>query len=70
MVDEVHTNVWIVHFVCVFFSMMQASKVDHSASYVAGCWWLLAAVFYPIASTPHVDAFEAGGTLSGSSRRQ
>ena len=64
MVDEVHTNVWIVHFVCVFFSMMQASKVDHSASYVAGCWWLLAAVFVPDPSTPHLGVFEAEGPLS------
>ena len=42
--------------------MIEASKVDHSASYVVGCWWLLAAVFVSAAGAPHLGAF--GGTLS------
>ena len=44
--------------------MIEASKVEHSASDVVGCWWLLAAVFVSAASTPHLGAIEAGGTLS------
>ena len=61
MVDEVYTqNMWIGHFVLLFFlCMIEASKVDHSASYVVGCWWLRAAVFVSAASTPHLGAFEA-----------
>lgn len=30
-----------------------------------GCWWLLATVFVLVASTPHLGAFEARGTLAG-----
>ena len=44
--------------------MVEASKVEHSASDVVGCWWLLAAVFVSAASAPHLGAFEVGGTLS------
>ena len=40
--------------------MIEASKVDHSASYAVGCCWLLAAVFVSAASTLHLGAFEAG----------
>ena len=25
--------------------MIESQKVEHSASYVVGCWWMLAAVF-------------------------
>ena len=68
MVDKVHTqNMWTGHFVLSyysFFCMIEASKVDPSASYVVGRWWLLAAVFVSAASTPHLGVFEAGGTLS------
>ena len=65
MVDEVHTSIWIGHFVRLFFLCVieEASKVKHSASYVVGCWRLLAAVFVSAASTPHLGAFEAGVTL-------
>ena len=42
----------------------EASKVEHCASYVVGSWRLLAAIFVSAASTPHLGAFEAGGTLS------
>ena len=38
--------------------MMEASKVEHSARYVVGCWWLLAAVVVSAANTPHLGAFE------------
>ena len=56
---------WIGHFAVLFFlCMIKVSKVDHSASYVVDCWWLLAAVFVSAASTPHLGAFDAGGTLS------
>ena len=44
--------------------MIEASKVEHSASCVVGGRWLLAAVFVSAASTPHLGAFEAGDTLS------
>ena len=44
--------------------MIEASKVDHSASCIVDCWWLLAAVFVSAASIPHLSVFEAGGTLS------
>ena len=44
--------------------IIEASKVEHSASYVVACWWLLAAIFVSAASTPHLGAFEAGDTLS------
>ena len=54
-------SLWIGHF-CV--TMIETSKVEHSAIYVAGCWWLLAAVFVSAANTPHLGALEAGGTLS------
>ena len=69
MVDEVYTqNMWIGHVVLrvlFFLAMMkEASKADHSASYAVGCRWLLAAVFVSAVSTPHLGAFEAGGTLS------
>ena len=43
--------------------MIEASKLKHSASYVIGCWWLLAAVFVSAASTTHLIAFEAGDTF-------
>ena len=50
---------------CYFFfplrCMIEASEVDHSASYVVGCWWLVAAVLVSAASTPHLGAFEAWG---------
>ena len=76
MVDEVVVVVFTLNIhtkyvdwpLCVtIFSlrvMEEASKVDHSASYVVGCWWLLAAVFISSARTLHLCAFEAGGTLS------
>ena len=61
-------NMWIGHFVLIFFiCMIYAPKVEHSTvrtSYVVGCWWLLVAVFVSAASTPHLGAFKAGGTLS------
>ena len=44
--------------------MIEASKVDHSANYVAGWWWLPAAAFVSAARTLHLGAFDAGGTLS------
>ena len=44
--------------------VMEASKVDHSASYVVVCWWPLTAVFVSAAKILHLGAFEAGGTLS------
>ena len=44
--------------------MTGASEVEHSASYVVGCCWLLAVVFVSAAGTPHLGAFAAGGTLS------
>ena len=44
--------------------MIEASKVDHSASNVVRWWWLPAAVFVSAARTLHLGAFEAGGTLS------
>ena len=43
--------------------MIEASKVEHYASYVVGCWWLLAAILVLAASTSHLGAFEAGDTL-------
>ena len=33
-------------------------------TFVVGCWRLLAAAFVSAASTQHLSAFEAGGTLS------
>ena len=35
-------SMWIGHFVLLFFlCVIEVSKVEHSASYVVGCWWLL-----------------------------
>ena len=75
MVDEVVVVVFTINIhskyvdwpLCVttfFLCMKEASKVNHSASYVVGCWWLLAAVFVSAASTLRLLAFEAGGILS------
>ena len=65
MADEAYTKYvdWSLlrYQVLLFSCMVEASKVEHSASYVVGCWWLLAAVFVSAASTPHLGAFEAGG---------
>ena len=64
MVDEVYTqNMWFGHYAVLFWlCMVQASKEEHSASYVvSSCSWLLAAVFISAANTPHLGAFEAGG---------
>ena len=57
MVDEVHTK-YVEWPLCVtlLLCMIGASKVEHSVSYVAGCWWVLAAVFVSAASTPHLSA--------------
>ena len=46
-----------------FLCMIDEGRTFFSASYVYGCWWLLAAVFVSAASTPHLGAFEAGGTF-------
>ena len=65
MVDKAHTNMWIGHFLLSFFlCVIEASKVEHSASYAVGAWRLLVAIFVSAATTPHLRAFEAGGTLS------
>ena len=75
MVDEVVVVVFTLNMhtkhvdcpLCVsVFSLcvMEASKVDHSASYVVVCWWPLTAVFVSAAKILHLGAFEAGGTLS------
>ena len=50
--------------------MIEASKVDQSASYVVGWWWLLAAFLVSAARTLHLDAFEAGGAPFQNHRRQ
>ena len=58
-------RIWIGHFVLLFFAVdIEPSKVEHSASYVGGCWWLLLAVFVSAAGTAYVTAFEGGGTRS------
>ena len=46
------------------FCIIEASKVDHSASYVVDWWWLLEAVLVPAAKTLHLGAFKSGGTLT------
>ena len=63
---DVYTqNMWIGHFVLLFFlCMIEESKVERSASYLVGCWWLLVAIFVSAGSIAHLSAFEAGGTLS------
>ena len=55
---------WSLCVTIFFLRMIEASKVDHSACYVVGCWWLLVAVFVSAASTLRLGAFEAGGTFS------
>ena len=63
MVDKAKIFVdWPLLCQLFFFCMIEASKVEHSASDVVGCWWLLAAVFVSAAGAPHLGAF--GGTLS------
>ena len=59
-------NMWIGHFVIIFPSYDGSIEGGalFSATYVVGCWWLLAAVFASAVSTPHLGAFEARGTLS------
>ena len=64
-----HNN-WPLCTITFFICIIEASKVDHSASYVVGWWWLLAAVFVSDAMALYLGAFEAGGTLSEYSRRQ
>ena len=48
----------------IFPCVIEASSVEHSASYEVGGCWLLTAAFVSAASTPHPGAFEAGGALS------
>ena len=60
---KMHTK-YVVYYFFICTSMIEASKVDHSASCVVGWWWLLAAVFVSAARTLQLGAFEAGGTLS------
>ena len=62
---------WIGHFVLLFFSfVIEASKVDPSASfYVVGCWWLVAAVFVS-AATPRTSAHSKHGAPFQNNRRQ
>ena len=68
MMDQVYTKYvdWPLCATILLFypCIIQASKVKHPASDVVGCWWLLATALVSAASTPHLGAFEAGGTLS------
>ena len=61
MVDDTQ-NMWIGLFVLLFSPcMIEASKVEHSASYVPCSPLLPAAVFVSAASTPNLGAFVARG---------
>ena len=62
---NIHTEYvdWPLCVTMVLLCTIEASKVDHSASYVVGGWWLVVA-FVSATSTLYLGAFEAGGTLS------
>ena len=63
MVNEVYIqNMWIGHLVLLLFTcMIEAWKVEHSASHVVGFSWLLAAVFVSTLTEPRTSAHSKHG---------